>query len=86
LPLFTEIYNKSLSKETYGENKDIKINMHSTRKLKDEELSRDRRKYESDPKKRLSLELWNALKELEEKQPDVFKNTCDYIIDNAEYI
>jgi len=54
--------------------------------MNDEDLDQDRREYESDPKKRLSLELWNTLEELEVSQNELFLEVCNKIIENAEYI
>lgn len=85
IPLFMEIYNHYLSEDLPKQVIKNRIKYHFTRRLDNEWFGHDTREYESDPKKRLALELRDWLKELMQN-PDIFNEVVNYIIDTATYI
>lgn len=87
LPEFMRIYDSVIAQDLPEQDESRKIKYHFTWWLNDDDgLSHDRREYESDPKKRLSLELRNALNKIEKEDKPLFEKICNEIIEKAIYI
>lgn len=81
------IYDSVIAQDLPEQDESRKIKYHFTWWLNDDDgLSHDRREYESDPKKRLSLELRNALNKIEKEDKPLFEKICNEIIEKAIYI
>lgn len=85
IELFMNIYDHYLSEDLPKQDTKRSIKYHFTRWLDNEWFGHDVREYESDPKKRLALELRDWLKELMWNH-DIFQEVASYIIDRATYI